>query len=53
MVAVTPSIRFNSVAVAEILVPPISNVVTESSPATVINDDAGVELPTIVKYVSS
>ena len=42
VVAVTPSILFNSVASADIFVPPISNVVAEISPATVTIPDAKV-----------
>ena len=44
---VSPSILFSSVAVAETLVPPISRVVIETSPATV-----RIALPSVIKSVS-
>ena len=47
-VEVTPSRIFNSAAVEDTLVPPISNVVTDISPATVTKPSA-----TVIKSVSS
>ena len=48
LAVVFPSIIFNSAAVAVILVPPISNVVTLISPATVT-----IPLASVIKSVSS